>query len=248
VLRLATEHGVEVVFCSSKTRPEIEALLAHLGLTVPYIAENGGVVCIPDGYFERGLPELPSDGAYRVAALGVPHAALASALAEIGEEAGVSLRGFSEMDSEEIAALTGLDEKQAQLAARREFDEPFATGEMVPENELRLAAAAARRGLRVVTGGRFRHLTGPSDKGAAIRWLGRLFRNESGTLWSAGIGDSANDIPMLSVVDYAVLVQRPGGRYDPSVLRAVPRIRLARGVGPAGWARAVMGILRGIPA
>jgi mannosyl-3-phosphoglycerate phosphatase len=160
---------------------------------------------------------------------------------------GISLHGFSEMTPNEIAELTGLDMAQAELARRREFDEPFVAESLFPQEELRLAAAAARRRLRVVHGGRFFHLTGPADKGAAVRWLGVLFRREGGTLWTAGIGDSANDISMLAAVDYPVLVQRPGGRYDASALRGVPRIRLAGGVGPKGWSNAVRGILRGIP-
>ena len=60
-----------------------------------------------------------------------------------------------------------------------------------------------------------------------------------------GIGDSANDVPMLSAVDIPVVVQKPGGLYDEEVTLRLPGILRAPGIGPAGWHAMVMKLLSG---
>jgi len=54
------------------------------------------------------------------------------------------------------------------------------------------------------------------------------------------IGDSPNDLPMLSAVDIPVLVQKPGGTWEEI---DVPHLHRVEGIGPEGWARAVEEII-----
>ena len=62
---------------------------------------------------------------------------------------------------------------------------------------------------------------------------------------SLALGDSENDLHMLHAADKGVLVERPGkGHLDGSH----PGIGRAPGVGPVGWARAVLAWLEGIGA
>ena len=56
-----------------------------------------------------------------------------------------------------------------------------------------------------------------------------------------GIGDSLNDLPMLQVVDRPVLVQKPGGAYDPDI--EIPGLIRPPGIGPVGWNNAVLDLL-----
>jgi mannosyl-3-phosphoglycerate phosphatase len=58
-----------------------------------------------------------------------------------------------------------------------------------------------------------------------------------------GLGDSLNDLPMLQVVDFPILVQKPDAQYDEDVRRRLPGVHLAEGVGPKGWSLAVKKIL-----
>jgi mannosyl-3-phosphoglycerate phosphatase len=96
----------------------------------------------------------------------------------------------------------------------------------------------AARGLRLTRGGRLWHLTGSNDKGRAVRW----FLDAAEEFWgerprSLALGDSENDLPMLAAVDQGVLVERPGGGHlEPRP----PGVATVAGVGPAGWARAVL--------
>src|SRR6185295_628096 len=127
-------------------------------------------------------------------------------------ETGHRLVGFSELTIEEVANQTGLPLEAARLAAAREFDEPFVIEGVHPlaaeAARIEVAGAAERRGLRLARGGRFHHLTGPADKGKAVRQLLAL---HEGPVFSVGLGDSANDLSMLQAVDHPVIVPRPDG-------------------------------------
>ncbi|MGB9907452.1 MAG: hypothetical protein ACPLRR_08720, partial [Candidatus Saccharicenans sp.] len=57
-----------------------------------------------------------------------------------------------------------------------------------------------------------------------------------------GLGDSANDWPMLREVDYPVLVARPDGSHSELPPR-LKNIYKTREPGPRGWAEAVEHLL-----
>lgn len=230
-------RAVPVVLCSSKTRAEMRVLAAAMGLTAPLIVENGGGVWLPPSW---PLP-LP-DGALAVDAgwivvLGAHARELRPALRRLADRAGASLRGFGEMDVDEVAARTGLPRETAALAMQREFSEPFvAEGDVTREA---LDAAARGLALRVTQGGRFFHLIGSSDKGHAVRvvggWLGA--RTAGTTL---GFGDAPNDLPLLQAVDTPVIVPRLDGTPHPDLVAALPHATIAPAPGPRGWNAAVL--------
>jgi mannosyl-3-phosphoglycerate phosphatase len=234
------ERRAVLVLCSSKTRAEMEALAQEMGCGCPLVVENGGALVVPDG--GPSLPVPPGgrgDGGWTLA-LGVPREALVRALAEIADETGAGVRGFSTLGVDEVQRLTGLPPAAARLAVEREYDEPF----LVDAGEPALVALAAeRRGLRVTRGGRFHHLTGPTDKGRALVVLLDLLKAAGSALVTAALGDSPNDLSMLSVVDRPVLVPRPGGAVDASLAAALPGALRAPAPGPAGWNAAVLQLL-----
>jgi len=237
VLRRALRCGARIVFCSSKSGAEIRQLLRRLDLASPFIAENGGGIFIPDGYFRAGLSHLPLDGPWRILSLGTPYSDLVAALREVRRELGGALHGFSDMSAEEVAQLCGFSREEALLAMQRHFDEPFVLEQEEHDLVGRMKAAFGSRGLQLTRGGRFFHLMGANDKGVAVRRLNGLFREECGEICTLGFGDSANDLPMLEAVDHPVLVRKPGGTYDESVAAGLANLIRAPGVGPAGWAR-----------
>jgi len=238
------DRGIPVVLCSSKSRAEMEPLAAALDLRAPLIVENGGAIVFPPGSSSSGAAH--GDGS--VLALGTPRPELLRALPDIAREVGVALRSFADMDPSEVSELTGLSDEGARLARRREWDEPFVVDESDAPRDLdtRLEEAARRRGLRVTRGGRLRHLTGPTDKGVAVRALLQVMPTGPAGV-SVGLGDAANDLPMLRAVDHPVLVPRKRGGVDPVLVAALPAARTAPRPGPAGWAAAVMELLAGEP-
>lgn len=243
-LAALARRGVPLVPCTSKTRAELEALRPVLGLRAPMIVENGGAVVIPAGYFGAEGARAAPPGDPAVVPLGVPRHRLVASLAEIARGTGVRLRGFSEMEPAEVAALTGLEPDDALRAMTRDYDEPFVMEGDGPGAQA-VARAAAARGLRCSRGGRFWHLTGLTDKGRALRVLLGLFRARGRAPATVGLGDAENDAPLLLAVDRPILVPRPDGRVDPVLRRRLPAAEVAPAPGPAGWNRAVLAVLRG---
>ncbi len=222
--------GVPLVLCSSKTRAEMEPLAAAIGASGPLVVENGGAIVEPGG---------------TVLVLGVTRDRLLDELPDVAREAGVRVRSFTEMSVAEVAALTGLPEDQAVLAMRREYDEPFVVDDPSGrdlEVDARLDRAARARGLQVTHGGRLHHLTGPTDKGQALRAIARTAPADADVV---GLGDAANDLPLLLAVTRPIVMPRPDGTLDPALARRLRGVERAPGPGPAGWSAAVLVVLSG---
>jgi mannosyl-3-phosphoglycerate phosphatase len=237
-LDLCKERHVPVILVSSKTRAEMNPLRLELGLTSPFISENGGGIFFPQEGPIEPPPEAVQDRDLWKWSLGAPYPHLVRSLREIRDELGLPLQGFSDMTQEEIAELTGLEIQQSRLAAMREYDEPF----VLPQEDAgtidRLRQAALRRGYQVSTGGRFHHLHGAVDKGDAIQRLMVLYKARHGAVETVGLGDSPNDFSMLKAVDHPVLLGAPG-RF-PDLKWDLPRLRLVGIAGPRGWNEAVL--------
>lgn len=228
-----------VVFCSSKTGAEIARLCDELQLAYPFIAENGGGIFLPEGRFDCAHLGGRLMGKWRIIPLGVPYDRLVEALREVRSELALPLRGFSDMGAEEVARRSGFDIGAALLAKERHFDEPF-VAECEDAGALeRMNEAFRARGLRIIRGGRFFHLTGGNDKGLAVRRLNGLFLEKHRAIHTVGLGDSANDLAMLAEVDEAFLVKKPDGTYDEFVRARLPRVACVDATGPEGWAVAV---------
>ena len=236
---------VPLVLCSSKTREEIETLAAELDLAGPYIAENGSVIVIPEGHLPVDPPGARRAGGRLVVATGVPRDRLVRELAELAAHVGVRVRGFAGQSAADLSRLTGLDVAAAERAGRREYDEPFQILDAPAQGLAALERAAAARGLRVSAGGRFFHLTGDTDKGRAVERLLSWYRTDGHRISSVGLGDAANDLPMLRAVDRPILIPRPDGQPDATLARALPDAECAPGPGPAGWNEAILAVLRG---
>lgn len=238
---LLRQRKIPLIICTSKTRAEVEVVRLRLGNTDPFIVENGGAVFVPDGYFPGAISAAAKASVYRIIEIGTPYAMLLEAFSRMKDRLPGKVKGFADLSVEEVAELTGLSRPEAALAKKREYDEPFLIEDpsLIPAME----RAAADSGLKITRGGRFFHLTGDNDKGTAVRRLQALYaRTAGGTLRSIGIGDSLNDLPLLAAVDFPVLVQKPGGKYDSTV--RLPNLILAAGVGPAGWRMAVVDLVK----
>ncbi len=116
-LGLASLRGIPIVFCSSKTRAEIEALHHMVGLRAPFIVENGGAIYIPEGYFSFPLEGALTRDHYCVIELGTPYAALVAALRSIASNSdSIEVVGFHDLSVEEVAARCGLSRAEARRA------------------------------------------------------------------------------------------------------------------------------------
>jgi len=240
-LRFLKEKRIPLIFCTSKTYPEVRRLCELTGQNAPFIVENGSAVFIPADGFSFSDPRWRKIGDYHVFILGKPYEQIIAFLNTLRQQFKLDIRGFHDMDLQEIRHLTGLSEHMAQFAKERLFSEPF-----IIHNEIfdfdAMQQFAAKKGFRILRGNRFYHLLGTSDKGKAVKYLKNLYQRETRDEWkSLAIGDSPNDKDMLLAVDVPVIVRRPDGRYAAEL--DVPNLYRTEGAGPNGWNEAVLKLL-----
>jgi mannosyl-3-phosphoglycerate phosphatase len=240
-LDLCRIYNIPVIMVSSKTRSELETLRRAIGLTFPFISENGGGIFFPKEWHARIPPNAVLEGNLWKYSVGTPYRDLVEGLGEIRLELGLKLRGFSDMTPEEISGITGLDTKSSALAAMREFDEPFIMGEEDKTDLEVLSGAAKKRGFQISKGGRFYHIHGRIDKGDAVRRMISWHKESQGEIFTVALGDSPNDFPMFEQVDQPVLIRPEQGL--PDVERKIPRLIITRECGPEGWNAAVTNII-----
>lgn len=231
---------IPIVLCSTKTSAEMLPLWRELELKDPFICESGGAIYLPRDYLKTPVAELKAAGAFDVLRLGTDILRLRAALADAARECQVALRSFGQMKIDEIAALTGLAPDEALRASQRQYDEPF----LVQSGDVeRLSALLRAQGLTVTRGDRFYHLTGGHSKRDAVVELLELHRHHYGDTVAIGLGNSANDWPMLCAVERPVLVKNPDGRWDATVIERMPDIERTHGIGPQGWRETIDSIL-----
>lgn len=241
-LDLIRQHDIPLVFCSSKTKTEIEYYRKKLDNRHPFISENGGGIFIPKKYFDfppsSASCPIEEEAQYNVIRLGARYSDLRNALTDLQQE-GFEIKGFGDMTVAELSDMTGLNSDEAVMAQERDFDEPFVY--CGPDSDLpRLFESINQKGF-TFTKGSFFHILGSSDKGSAVSILTDLYKRKYGNINTIALGDSPNDISMLESVDMPVLVQKQDGTYDPQI--DMPRLMKADGIGPDGWNKAIMDIL-----
>jgi mannosyl-3-phosphoglycerate phosphatase len=240
-LELIKEKNIPFIICSSKTRAEIEQWKNRIDNHDPFVSENGGGIFIPHAYFptddlQSVWPRIDTANGYTVLVLGKSYAILRDTVEELRKD-GFEVKGFGDMDAVEIAQITELSVEDAELAKRREFDEPFVFSGGATRIES-LVVAIAAKGLRCVAGGRLLHVTGNNDKGKAVEIITQLYRKKFGEIITVALGDSPNDFRMLAHVDYPILVRNHRGEHDPRL--TLPNLIKADGIGPEGWNKAVI--------
>jgi mannosyl-3-phosphoglycerate phosphatase len=233
LVRKFKRMGIPIILCSAKTRSEQECIRDKLGLSDPFIIENGGAVVIPDGYFDD-LEIVPRTGknGYSLIEIGGHSNEIRKQLAKIREELQIKFKGTSDMTLDEISKRVRIPLPFAKRMSKREYGETIL--EIDPSDLNKLAKVCKRIGLKVIHGGRYTDITQGNDKGKATRVLIDLFKRKyqpKGTIF-IGLGDSENDLPMLRLMDIPVLVQRANGSWCDSGLKNLLR---STGIGPKGW-------------
>ena len=241
-LRILKRERIPLVFCSSKTRAEQELLRRELEINDPFIVENGAAVYVEKDYFR--LPEEEysrTEKRYQVLEFGQSYATIREVLNEINSELPFSVTGYGDLTPAEVSTATGLSPEVASAAMERQYEETLLTQLNQPRLK-KLETALAPYDLTVSKGGRFYAVKGKNNKGQAAIALTQLYRKERGEVITVGIGDSGNDLTLLSAVYVPVLVQRPGGYFEDLDIDGIKRVK---GVGPEGWTRAVEKLLNG---
>lgn len=233
--------GVPLILASSKTRREMESWRKKIGNTDPYIVENGGALLLPAAWKPMPARAQQADRGLSRIEIGVPLASLRAALREISAELGAGLRGFGDLTRDELTQHSGLSGEDLENALAREYDEPFIpTGSLTGGQKARLAQLARARWLNVSRGGRFFHLTGPTSKARAAQVLLEAMMPP---LTIIAVGDAPNDLELLQLAQYQIVVARSDGTHAPELQRALPNALFTSGIGPAGFSEGISRVM-----
>ena len=220
-----------VILTSSKTKSEMLQLQEEMGLSSPFVVENGGGFYVTQGYFEGKVSTR-----WEAVRLGADLAQLSNFLRPLRDQ--YDFITFSDARIQQVVEWTGLSFEKAALAKERDFSEPLMWNDTEKKLDLFKCQVEAA-GFRLIKGGRFWHLIGQSDKAIALQAL--LTRYQG--LWpgelitTVALGDSPNDLLMLQTADVAVAIQPiTGRRLD---LSAHSRSINPQALGPLGWCQAM---------
>ena len=231
--------NIPVVPVTSKTRAEVSTLRKDVGLTDPFVTENGSGIFVEINHNPFNQPPGEQEDDYFVVELGCPYVQARAGLRVIANELHHSLLGFGDMTITRLQKYTGLNANDAQEAKAREFSEPFITPKALTSKQIVEAVEAV--GFKVVVGDRFSHLIGPeAGKGNAVKHLVSLYKATlppEETIVTVGLGNSPNDLDMLEHVDHPIVL--------PGVTGPHPQLddrgwKIAPAPAPQGWVEAVI--------
>ena len=236
-LNYLSEKSIPVVINTSKTSVEVLQLQKNMNLNETFIVENGSAIFIPDSKETQRTTELVKRGDHWIKILGLEKKIILESLQQIKAQTQWKFEGFSDWSTEEIMSATGLSRDEANDASQREFSEPLVWNDS-EENYQQFCNEISQRNLKILKGGRFIHIIGETDKGQATRWLKSWHEMQNKIQCSLIVlGDGPNDIDMLNVSDYAVLVKSPA--HDFPIINRKEAAIFTKAFGPEGWNEAI---------
>jgi mannosyl-3-phosphoglycerate phosphatase family protein len=133
-LALCRERSVPIILNTSKTLAEVDELARQLLLNAPMVVENGSALVLPKelklgtNFKETARskePVIRLDDGREAVMFGTERATILSFIEYVRRKHGWRFQGFHDWSTEQIAENTGLTTDAAQLAAKKQFSEPF---------------------------------------------------------------------------------------------------------------------------
>lgn len=220
-LRMLKDKAIPLILASSKTGAELAEFRSALSLQAwPAIVENGAGELAPgdDPVFD------PRE-----------YLEIRSILKHLPASMRQWFRGFGDMSLEQLTASTGLPAGSARLAQRRAFTEPglFSGNEIEKQ---RFIAELDRHGISAKDGGRFLTLSFGRTKADGLYSISKRLC----ATHTIALGDAPNDRDMLLAATQAVIVRND---HAPEI-GEVPGALRTELAGPAGWNKALLGLLQ----
>lgn len=237
-LTMLTHKNIPIVINTSKTTQEVATLQNDLNINDPFIVENGSAILINKEDKRFNTLNLNENETHFIKVLGCERKTITSFLLELKNKTGFVFSTFSDYSVEDIMALTGLPKANATLAKNRLYSEPLVWKD-TGENYQTFCQHIEQSGFKLLKGGRFIHILGQTNKGIAAKWLIDNL-NKKSTAKLIALGDSHNDLDMLSEADIAVLCKSPAHDFPAFTHAHLIKTTLD---GPAGWNTSIINIL-----
>lgn len=224
-----TELEVPVICNTSKTFAEVKQLHEQIGLSSPFIVENGSAIYSADS---KGANQATHK-------LGANRLQILQDLAILRQQ-GHEFSGFNDWSNAEIIQHTGLSEQEAELSSQRQYSEPLLYSGS-ENDKAQFIQQLSNKNYLALQGGRFLSIQGQCDKGKALM----LLKAEYQKLWQTpvitiALGDSQNDCAMLEAADVSVWIK--SHKAFPQINKK-QQVFYSNLVGPAGWNETMAHIL-----
>ncbi len=223
-LRQLISKGIVIIPNTSKTDKEILEFIYELGISLPYICENGAAI--------NGLDLLNAN---------LPRELILSRekddlLNIFKNKVPINLQNkckwLSEMDKKKQSLIFGLENKKLKNALDRKYTVPLRFYGTKNEKK-EISEIIKKEGLYFQEGGRVINLTDRTNKAKALQVFVRFFKKYQKNVKTIAVGDNYNDLDMLKTSDLPCLVFN-----DKFTLDEIPINNLitTNKPSPEGWA------------
>ena len=235
-----SEHNHILIYNSSKPFNEIVLMQKRFNTSFPFICETGG------GIYHKNLFNQVSDKLREGYSIMYEAKKIEIFKDVIKEEIQKNFRNdldmFDDLCIDEKSRLSGLSGNDLHLASERDFSMLISW----KSDELRynkFESVLHGYGLKLIKGGRFCHICASHDKGQAVTFFLNQIKSSGmyDKIITIGIGDSPNDLEMLSNVDYACVVK---SENNSELMKKIDnnKIVLSMNHAPEGWAECIHNI------
>lgn len=236
VVNQLKQNNIPLIPVTTRTRAEVEELLTKFKLMTPFVVEDGSGIFLPPDNPNFTIPETNIVDNYHLHQLGCTYTEARAALKVVQEEINKILRGFGDLDEENIQSLINGSISAVRNAKAREFSEYFLTPNRLEIKKLQ--EVAQEYGFRIFPGDNLSLIMGQgASNNQAIQWLSRNYQTTTDKqLQTIGFGCTEQDLTMLETVDIPVIIPTDKG-VDPCF--SDKDWQVAPSTGTFGWIESV---------
>jgi len=243
-LEALTESGIPCVWCTSRTRIQLDTTIRKFGHGHPFMAEGGCGVYIPEDYFHLKPTRTMRLGRFTCIPVATLLPAASLALEEIAEETGISVVPLSALSPRELSQNVGLPQKDAELLRQRDFDELFFFAGASDKDIQVFAEAAVKHKAALRHRDIFWSISIGADVRKCVRDLSTLFERSMRTRpFNVALATSADGRDLFPACDRAILLKDRAGAERAVVSSTEKRQALELELfSPGFWERALEAI------
>ena len=234
------QHNHILIYNSSKTFDEIVNMQKKFNTSFPFICETGG------GIYYKNLFTQASDELREGYSIMYESKKIEMFKKIIKEEVQKNFKNdldmFDDLCLDEKSRLSGLKGNDLHLASKRDFS-VLINWKSDEGRYSKFKSVLHGHGLKLIKGGRFSHICASHDKGQAVKFFLNQIKSSGmyNKIITIGIGDSTNDLEMLSNVDYACVVKSENNN-DLMKKIDISKVLLSTNHAPEGWAECIHNI------
>ena len=231
------QHNHILIYNSSKTFDEIVNMQKKFNTSFPFICETGGGI-----YYKNLFTQSPDElrEGYSIMYESKKIEMFKKIIkVEVQKNFKNDLDMFDDLCLDEKSRLSGLKGNDLHLASKRDFS-ILINWKSDDGRYSKFKSVLHGHGLKLIKGGRFSHICASHDKGQAVKFFLNQIKSSGmyNKIITIGIGDSTNDLEMLSNVDYACVVKSENNN-DLMEKIDISKVLLSTNHAPEGWAECI---------